>query len=689
MTIAPRKSVLGLLLLLLFTGLLLTMQEMHPVTHALASRGAIDLSHHTFSSEGTVSLDGEWEFRPDAAAESGPAIYVKVPGALSFGKEKRFSSAASHGTGSYHLEVLLPERTGPTALYVQNIYSAAEISVNGASVYRAGTVGRSEQETVPGFSPGIIPIPAQNGRIMAIDCRIANYSYYKGGILSSIRFGNEKETARFWNRTSWHEAVLFGIFFIISAYHLALYALRRKELASLFFGLSCAFFSLRILSSDSMLILQAYPDLPWSALVRIQYISFYGAVGFLFLFFRTLFPDEFPKSLIHALEGGLLVITAATAILPVAVFSFWISKPFEVFAFASMLCAMLFLALAAMHRRDGAAVILAGSVVLISTAVNDILYTSQIISTGRLVKFGFLLFLFSHAYVLAKRYTNSFNAVERLSEEIRESKEKLHETIVHLSENEKHATINTLVAGIAHDISSPLGLSLTAFSYLEDRRKSLEQDIASGSVSSYIRDFGESAGIIRSNLTRAAYLMRSFQEIVADQYNEESRIFIVREYLDDIVMSLKPKLKPQGHTVEIICPEDLAIRSYPGAFSQIIINLVLNSVMHGFEERKKGSITIGISSGSGMIRLRYSDNGCGIAPEHLPVMFDPFFTTKRGKGGTGLGMHIVNITVKNTLKGTISCESTQGEGVLFLIEFPVGIVQSQPAPVKVDMQIPS
>lgn len=676
MTMVPRKIFLGLLLLLLFTGLIMTMHDMRPEKYPVASRGVIDLSNHSFGSDRTVRLDGEWEFRPDTAEGSGNVSYVRVPGSLSFDHERKLSSTASHGAGTYRLEIRLPEHAGPTALYVQNIYSAAEISVNGVSVYRAGTVGRSGKDTVPGFNPGIIPIPAQDSRILTIECRIANFSYYKGGILSSIRFGSENETVRFWNRTSWHEAILFGIFFIISAYHLALYALRRKELAALFFGLACAFFSLRILSSDSMLLLQAYPDLPWNALLRIQYISFYFAVGFFLLFFRALFPDEFPEKIVLAVEAGLLAITAATAVLPVAVFSFWISKPFEVFAFASMLCSMFFLSLAAVRRRDGAAVILAGFIVLMATALNDILYTSQLIGTGYLVKFGFLLFVSTHAYVLAKRYTNSFYAVERLSEEIRESKEKLHETIVHLSENEKHATINTLVAGIAHDVSNPLGLSITAFSYLEDRTKAFGENPSAAESTAYLRDFAESASIIRSNLSRASYLMRSFKDIVADQYNEEPRVFEVKEYLGDIVLSLKPKLKPHGHTVTVSCPDGLSIRSYPGAFSQIIINLIINSVMHGFEEMKKGAITIDITSEDGMLRLRYRDNGCGIAPEHLPVMFDPFFTTKRDKGGTGLGMHIVDITVRKTLHGVIHCESRQGEGVMFLIEFPAEHVRN-------------
>jgi signal transduction histidine kinase len=674
MTIAPRKLAIGLLICFLFAALLLTMRDMQPKKPPVASHGVIDLSNRDIT-QGHIRLDGEWEFRADTPGFPQSLQYVKVPGSLTFGSGAEFSPAASHGTGTYHLEIRLPAHTGPVALYIQHIYSAAEIMVNGVQVYKAGTVGLAEKDTVPGFNPGIVPLPVQDSQIMTLDCRIANYSYYKGGIISSIYLGSEKEIARFWNRLSWHEAVLFGIFFIIAAYHLALYALRRKELASLFFGLACAFFSLRILSSDSMLLLQAHPDLPWSVLLRIQYISFYFAVGFFLLFFRTLFPAEFPEKPVLAVEGGLLALTAATVILPVAVFSFWIAKPFEIFAFASMLCSLLFLSLAVIRKRDGAAVILAGFIVLITTAVNDMLYTSQIINTGYILKIGFLVFIFSHAFVLAKRFTNSFYAVERLSEEIRESEEKLHDTIVHLSENEKHATINTLVAGIAHDVSSPLGLSITAFSFLEDRIKSLGENPSAAETAAYQRDFTESAGIIRSNLTRASYLMRSFKDIVADQYNEEPRVFGVKEYLGDIVLSLRPKLKPRGHTVTVSCPDDLAIRSYPGAFSQIIINLILNSVMHGFEEMKKGVITIDISPENGSLRLRYQDNGSGIAPEHLPVMFDPFFTTKRDKGGTGLGMHIVNITVKNMLKGSISCESTQGEGVIFLIEFPIETAQ--------------
>lgn len=327
-------------------------------------------------------------------------------------------------------------------------------------------------------------------------------------------------------------------------------------------------------------------------------------------------------------------------------------------------------------KREGAPVVLAGCIVLVVSVLNDILYTSQIIDTGYFAMLGFMVFVFLQAFALAIKFTGSFFAVERLSEEISASKEQLHKTIVRLSEKEMQATLNTLVAGIAHDVSSPLGISITASGYFESRTELLAARIAGGTatmtdVEEYLSDAREASAIIGSNLKRASGLMRSFKDLVADQHNEECRVFNVKQYLGDIVLSVGPKLKRKGHSVVIHCPDDLFITSYPGAFAQVVINLILNSVMHGFEDISQGAVTIDIAHEHGMFTLRYHDNGRGIAPEHLSMLFEPFFTTKRGKGGTGLGMHIVNMTVQHTFNGTIRCESVQGEGTTFFIEFPL------------------
>jgi signal transduction histidine kinase len=156
-----------------------------------------------------------------------------------------------------------------------------------------------------------------------------------------------------------------------------------------------------------------------------------------------------------------------------------------------------------------------------------------------------------------------------------------------------------------------------------------------------------------------------------DQSSTERRQFKLKPYLEEILLSLSPTLKKTRHQVTIECADELSLHSYPGAYSQIITNLVMNSVTHGFEGIEAGHITITASEQAEGLLLRYSDNGKGIAAEHLDKIFDPFFTTRRGQGGSGLGMHIVYNLVTQTLGGTITCNSTPGQGVVFVIRIPI------------------
>jgi len=156
-----------------------------------------------------------------------------------------------------------------------------------------------------------------------------------------------------------------------------------------------------------------------------------------------------------------------------------------------------------------------------------------------------------------------------------------------------------------------------------------------------------------------------------DQTSNELRSFNLKEYLHEILHSLKPKLKAGAHTVSTNCPDEIILHSHPGALSQIVTNLVMNSIIHGFADRLNGTIHIDVTiKKEGGIRLSYSDDGRGIPAENLQKIFEPFYTTRRGQGGSGLGMHIVYNLVTQTLGGQIDCSSTAGEGAAFHIDIP-------------------
>lgn len=245
-----------------------------------------------------------------------------------------------------------------------------------------------------------------------------------------------------------------------------------------------------------------------------------------------------------------------------------------------------------------------------------------------------------------------------------------------LIQSEKMAALGGLVAGVAHEINTPLGVGMIAASLLEEKTREYETMYASGDMKrsnfeKYLKTASEASALIYGNLNRAAELVRSFKQVAVDQSSEERRFFNLKEYIDKLLFSLQPEFKRTRHRIIVTCPADLEIFSYPGAFSQIITNLVMNSLVHGFEVLENGQIDVDIRREMNTLILCYRDNGKGMDPETLSRMFDPFFTTKRSHGGTGLGMHILYNLVTQTLGGRLEYTSTLGEGVVFLIYVPL------------------
>ena len=254
--------------------------------------------------------------------------------------------------------------------------------------------------------------------------------------------------------------------------------------------------------------------------------------------------------------------------------------------------------------------------------------------------------------------------------------EQLRRTQHHLVEAEKHGALSRLVAGVAHEINTPLGIAVTAASHLAQSGRELEQKFASGElrrseVERYFRDGRESLDILNANIERAANLVRSFKQVSVDQSSEARRQFDFAAYLQDILLSLRPRLKRLPHQVDIDCPEGLNVDSYPGAWSQVVTNLIMNSLIHGLSADTPGRISLRVVTRGERIELDYRDDGRGIAAEHLPNIFDPFFTTNRSGGGSGLGLAVVYNLVTRTLGGSIDVQSSPGKGVLFRIVAPL------------------
>ena len=247
-----------------------------------------------------------------------------------------------------------------------------------------------------------------------------------------------------------------------------------------------------------------------------------------------------------------------------------------------------------------------------------------------------------------------------------------------LIEVEKMASLGALVAGVAHEINTPVGISYTGITHLIRSSKKLLASYDNSTMSEedfheYFEDTREFHAIIEANLIRAANLIKSFKQVAVDQSSEKMREFNVSEYIDETVLSLKNRFKNRSISLNINCDENLIIKSYPGIWSQIFTNLILNSLLHGFDNDDSGSIDIDINTNDKMVVVEYKDSGKGIKKENLKQIFEPFFTTARSEGGSGLGLHIVYNLITSTLQGSIICESIIDNGVHFTIEIPLNV----------------
>jgi len=270
-------------------------------------------------------------------------------------------------------------------------------------------------------------------------------------------------------------------------------------------------------------------------------------------------------------------------------------------------------------------------------------------------------------------------ALAKRTQELSTALEHLKTTQRQLVESEKMASLGGLVAGVAHEINTPIGIGVTAASTLADRTTEAataydNKQLKGSALKAYFNLAQSSSNLVLNNLNRAADLIQSFKQVAVDQSNLEKRSFAVKKYIKDTLISLKPHLKKTPHQITVNGDEQIEINSYPGAFSQIMTNLVMNSLRHAYPTGEAGNLLFKLLKlDSEHLIVEYSDDGCGILPENRDKIFEPFFTTARAQGGTGLGLHIVFNLVTQKLQGTIEVQSEIGVGTTFILNLPLQI----------------
>lgn len=273
---------------------------------------------------------------------------------------------------------------------------------------------------------------------------------------------------------------------------------------------------------------------------------------------------------------------------------------------------------------------------------------------------------------------NTHLALRRANRELQELVATLAQAREEIVRNEKLAGLGALVAGIAHELNTPIGNSMMAASTFEMQTDDIRQHMtADGGVTRkefehYIDNARMSVDILSRNLHRAADIVTNFKQVAVDQTSSQRRSFLLAEVIAGNVLTLQPTIKRTPFVIQQQVPAELMMESYPGPLGQVVTNLINNAILHGYEGRSEGLIAVSAQlSAQGWVTLNVEDHGVGIAPEAVPRIFDPFFTTKMGVGGSGLGLNIAHNIVTEILGGSIQVSSEVGGGTRFTLTLPM------------------
>lgn len=263
----------------------------------------------------------------------------------------------------------------------------------------------------------------------------------------------------------------------------------------------------------------------------------------------------------------------------------------------------------------------------------------------------------------------------KVNVELRNTLEQLEKTQDDLIQSEKLAALGSLVAGVAHELNTPIGNGLTVATSMNEACKEISKQIQAGltrsALARYVEDMTEGSQLVHRNLDRASELVTSFKQVAIDRTSVARRQFSLHNLVSETCLTLSPMLKRTPYVVDVQINDDVKLDSYPGPLGQVVTNLLNNSVIHGFDKRDHGCITIASKAADGFVVLVIEDDGKGISKEHQDKIFNPFFTTKLGAGGNGLGMHIVHNIVTSMLGGQITFDSEPGKGTRFFLKLPL------------------
>jgi len=666
------------MLILLFISFMFLPNEMK--ANARLDQGIFDLSKEKITEDGPYNLDGNWAFywmtfgTVDELIQVTPQ-YVHVPDDWS---NYRKNSSMKYGYATYQMTIRMNESDigEIVSLYMPSIATAYELRVNDELLAVNGEIGKTNEEMTPRNMPKIVTFKVDEQEL-DLNIQVSNFHQRKSGLWETIKFGTDEQILKIRERNLLFQMFVVGCIFIIGCYHLIMFIQRRKELSPIYFALTCFMIAIRTLLLKDTLFLKVFPSLNWELLVTIEYIAALMALLFFLLFIRQEHTEDTPHKLSNFYIFILVVYSIFVLVTEPVVFT-------NTFAFLQLLTISIISTIVTItiigvfRKREGAILNVIAILVLTVAVLNDLLHYSNLIHTNELISVGLLFYLFIQSVHLARKFSRSFDKIERLSGELQELNYSLEKKVVHRTTalqmanedlQKMEQSRKRLFASISHELNTPL-------TFIQGYIKAMMDGVVSKNDSSYLR-------MVYKDTQMMAHIINDLQEL---SKLESGKVKFSFKHIDisDFLKQLyqEQKFEAEGSKLNLIYketnfPDDSKVICFidPIRIKQVIVNLLVNAQKHTPEE---GAITINVELliERQQIKISVIDEGLGISGQDLPHIFDQFYKVESDgvKKGAGLGLAIVKEIVA-LHDGFVSVTSKENKGSSFSFTLPINIVQ--------------
>lgn len=639
--------------------------NVYPTAH----NGIIDVKQYDFDGNSPLPLSGEWEFYygelipPDRFKTDAPLVsnsFVLSPSVWNSSVDFRGNKLSGNGCATYRVLVRVPNGQHDWGFKIYNESTSYKLFVNGEMILSNGITSRKRSEAKPQYLPSIGKYNDINarqyngdGKTLELVMHVSNYKDHNGGMSEPVYLSSYTHTIRHSSHNFMVHVFMAGAIFIIALYHFSFVSFRKRDRASLYFGIFTIIMFLRNIVVGERIIVQIIPSINWEVVNKIEYITAYSSAVFIALFIKEIYREGISPVVIK------IIAWCGAAISLFILFSFIpaysvCKKYFDVYFICSCLVIIGILARLSFKRVESALQTFIGILILCGTALNDLMYHAQIIQSVDLAPLGLFVFIFSESYVITRRMAYAYNKIGSLTMELARKNEELLEV---------DRIKDEFLANTSHELSTPLNGII-------------------GIVESLIDGVGGGVNAEQKrNLSMVQYSAARLSNLVNDILDfskiKNSEIVLQRKgvslysIVDIILMMSKPLIGNKGIALANKLPGDIPlVYGDENRIQQILQNLVSNAIK--FTE--SGSIIITAEIDNDKVRISVNDTGIGVPEDKRDAIFDSFVqadgSVSRSYGGTGLGLAITKKLVE-LHGGTIGLRSEMGSGSSFYFTLPL------------------